>query len=112
MPVNPSRLVTLRGLESYFPDHDGSPLFPEATVRGWIHSNLDRFKATCVVKPGGRIFIDLDAFAAWLEERRGAPSDRISASHRQEVRLQKTTREEHPIRQALTRGRQARSRLD
>lgn len=107
MPVDPTRLVTLRGLEATFQDQDGSPLFPENTVRGWIHADLDRFKSLCVVKPGGKVLIDLDAFAAWLEERRGAPGDALVSRHRRSKRRREDSGELHPIRRALLEGRRA-----
>jgi hypothetical protein len=104
--LNPSQLVTLKGLESRYIDVDGRSLFPEATVRGWIHANHDRFKDRCVIKPGGKVFVDLDAFAEWLEQRRGAPRDRIAGHHRGEVQRRRQGRELHPVKIALLAGGQ------
>lgn len=68
--MNLSRLVTIAGLAA-LQGADGKRLFPEATVRGWIDTNLDRFRDRCVVMLGGRVMVDLDALDLWAEERRG-----------------------------------------
>ena len=108
MNVDPANLLTVKGLAERFLDPDGTPLFPEATVRSWTHSNMDRFKDRCVIKPGGKVFVDLEAFSEWLQERRGAPSIRIVGSHRAAVRRRQQTGAPHPVRLALEEGRRKR----
>jgi hypothetical protein len=44
-----------------------------------------------VIKPGGKVFVDLEAFSAWLEERRGAPSVRIVGKHRAAIHRRRKT---------------------
>ena len=110
MQLDPSNLLTVKGLGEKFRDPDGTPLFPEATVRSWIHSNMDRFKDRCVIKPGGKVFVDMAAFSDWLEERRGARSIRIIGRHRAALRRRQQTGEPHPVRLALEEGLRKRQR--
>lgn len=91
--VNPARLTTLVGLERLFPDpgESGRSLFPVATVRDWASQDVEGFATECVVRAGGKLLIDLDAFARWLEARRGVESSRkrsaaTAAEAREKVR--------------------------
>ena len=46
------------------------PAFPEATVRWWIF-NADRNGfANCLLRIGGRVYVDRKAFGAWLDQHR------------------------------------------
>ena len=60
------------------------PEFPENTVRDWIYHAEERITArgepippngfaSCIVRVGRLVFIDLDALAVWLERGRAAP---------------------------------------
>jgi len=47
-----------------------SPTFTEAMLRWWIfNANTNGFHK-CLIKIGGRVFIDRLAFEEWLEEHR------------------------------------------
>lgn len=83
--IDPGRLRTLSQLERLYVDEGGTPLFNEATVRGWIGDNLRDFEKVCVVRVGGRTMVDLDAFVLWLEGQRGAPSLRQRKTRRPKV---------------------------
>jgi hypothetical protein len=76
--VNLSRLTTVAGLAAL---HivDGKPLFPEATVRGWIAGDLQGFRSSCIIKMGGRTMVDLDALETWLEAQRGGKATKACA---------------------------------
>lgn len=74
--VNPSRLVTLRGLSALYVDQGGASLFPEATLREWANLNKDGFRDTCIVLVVGKVLVDLDAFGRWVEAGRGKVRER------------------------------------
>ena len=72
--MNLARLISVAALAQKYPD-----LFPEATVRGWINANMDRFRDLCVVMVGGKVTVDQDALLDWLESRRGRRPQRATA---------------------------------
>ena len=76
--MNLARLITIAGL-ARLKSADGGVLFPESTVRGWSHENVDGFRAECVVAVGGKSMVDLDALDGWLEKRRGSKRGRRTA---------------------------------
>jgi hypothetical protein len=47
-----------------------NPAFSEATIRWWIFNAATNGFNRCLIRIGGRIFIDRNAFEAWLEEHR------------------------------------------
>lgn len=47
-----------------------NPAFSEATIRWWIFNAETNGFNRCLIRIGGRIFIDRNAFEAWLEEHR------------------------------------------
>ena len=47
-----------------------NPAFSEATVRWWIFNAEANGFNKCIIRVGGRVFIDRVAFEAWLEEHR------------------------------------------
>ncbi len=53
-----------------------APFVTESTIRWWIyHANSNGFDAV-LIKIGGRVYIDKNAFNKWLEgQRLAAPSD-------------------------------------
>jgi len=47
-----------------------NPAFSEATLRWWIfNADINGF-AACIIKVGGRVYIDREAFEYWLERQR------------------------------------------
>ena len=44
--------------------------FSEATIRWWIFNAETNGFERCLVRIGGRVFIDRTAFEAWLEDHR------------------------------------------
>jgi hypothetical protein len=74
------RLVSVRRLAELYPD-----AFSEARTRDLIYHAEERISArgevipsngfgTCVIRQAGRVLIDLDACALWLERGRAAPA--------------------------------------
>jgi len=52
-----------------------APFVTESTIRWWIyHANRNGFDAV-LIKIGGRVYIDKNAFNKWLEGQRLAASD-------------------------------------
>jgi hypothetical protein len=47
-----------------------NPAFSEATLRWWIFNAEKTGFARCLVRIGGRVYIDRAAFEVWLEEHR------------------------------------------
>ncbi len=47
-----------------------NPAFSEATIRWWIFNAETNGFSRCLVRIGGRVFIDRAAFEQWLEEHR------------------------------------------
>jgi hypothetical protein len=47
-----------------------NPAFSEATIRWWIFNAETNGFNRCLIRIGGRVFIDRSAFEAWLEEHR------------------------------------------
>lgn len=47
-----------------------NPAFSEATLRWWIFNAETNGFSKCLVRIGGRVFIDRHAFENWLEEHR------------------------------------------
>jgi len=64
LPIE-KRLATIREAAQMSP----TVLF-EGRVRHWVLSNRDGFADLCVIRRGGRIFIDLDRLKTWLEDGR------------------------------------------
>ena len=87
-PVNLARLISVAELAE-LKTAGGSQLFPESTVRGWMHDNLDGFRDRCVVRLGQRVMVDLDALDAWLEERRGTRTRKPRSGRRLPTRQPK-----------------------
>lgn len=67
-----ANLVTLQGLEAAYTGPDGRPVYRASTVRGWIQRNDHGFRDLCVISAGNQRYVDLVAFAKWLELRRGS----------------------------------------
>ncbi len=53
-----------------------NPAFPETTIRWWIFNAKTSGFDSCLLRIGGRIFIDRSAFEAWLESHREASLER------------------------------------
>ena len=47
-----------------------NPAFSEATIRWWIFNAETNGFHKCLIRIGGRVFIDRHAFEVWLEEHR------------------------------------------
>ena len=47
-----------------------NPAFSEATIRWWIFNAETNGFSRCLVRIGGRVFIDRATFEQWLEEHR------------------------------------------
>jgi hypothetical protein len=46
------------------------PALTESQIRAWVHNRQTNGFDTCVVKPNmRRVYIDVDRFEEWLEER-------------------------------------------
>jgi|TARA_R100001369_G_scaffold22967_1_gene42098 hypothetical protein len=46
------------------------PAFPEATVRWWIFNAERNGFRECLLRVGGRVYIDRQAFIDWLKSHR------------------------------------------
>ncbi len=49
---------------------DAYPAFPEATLRWWIFNAARNGFEKCIIRIGGRIYIDRQTFIGWLDEHR------------------------------------------
>lgn len=47
-----------------------TPAMSEAAIRAYIAEASSNGLASSIVRVGGRVFLDLDRFNAWLESRR------------------------------------------
>lgn len=47
-----------------------NPAFSESTIRWWIFNAEKNGFARCLLRVGGRVYIDAVAFKRWLEEHR------------------------------------------
>lgn len=47
-----------------------NPAFSEATIRWWIFNADHNGFNVCLVRVGGRVYIDLVKFNGWLDEHR------------------------------------------
>ena len=59
-----TRLQTVRQL--------ATPALSEAALRAYIAEAQVNGLATAIVRVGGRVFLDIDRFNAWLDVRRSA----------------------------------------
>jgi len=62
--VNAQNILTVSQLAEL------NPAFSEATIRWWIFNAETNGFSRCLVRIGGRVFIDRAAFEQWLEEHR------------------------------------------
>lgn len=46
------------------------PTFTESTIRWWIFNASENGLNKSLIKVGGRVYVDLQAFDIWLEEQR------------------------------------------
>lgn len=62
--MNPQNLVSVSQLA------EETPSLTEAMLRWWIFNAHTNGFHRCLIKVGGRVFIDRVAFGHWLEEHR------------------------------------------
>ena len=73
------RLVNYTDLRTVKQLVQEAPFVTESTVRWWIyHANSNGFDAV-LIKIGGRVYIDKNAFNTWLEGQRLAASQSDAA---------------------------------
>lgn len=77
MPVALDHLCTLENWESRYPS------IPKRLIQNWYYMNKYNFRDRCVFKVGGRILIDVEQAARWIEEWRNTASDQDELSKKE-----------------------------
>ena len=53
---------------------EAGPAITEGKLRAWIFKRRHNGIGSCLIKIGGRYYLDPDAFARWLESQREDPA--------------------------------------